>query len=72
MICELYVFGDKNVNYVVCIPDCCKTQRLCNDNVLKSYWEREEVTTKVATITPVHGQVEVVAVHCRIQTSLLT
>ena len=50
-----------DVNYVIHTPDHRKTQRLCHVNMLKSYWEREDVA-RVATVVPVCGQEEDVIV----------
>jgi len=43
-----------DVNYVIHTPDHRNTQHLCHVNMLKSYWEREDVT-KVVTVVPVCG-----------------
>ena len=55
--CGSYVvakrFGD--VSYVIHTPDCCKTRHLCHINMLKSYYETDNVGSE-ATIASVYGK----------------
>ena len=43
-----------NVNYIIHTPDRRRTQRLCQINMLKKYYERNDVAC-VATITAIHS-----------------
>ena len=55
--CGSYVVTKRvgDVNYVIRTPDCRKTQHLCHINMLKSYYETDNVAS-VSTIAPVYGE----------------